>query len=56
LALFDNRFKETAKDFKALAGTYLRQAGVIGQGLVQIIPKIPSHAQPIRRMPHQLPF
>jgi len=29
---------------------------MIGQWLVQVIPKKPPHAQPICRMAHQLPF
>jgi len=29
---------------------------MIGQGLVQIVANIPTNAEPIRRMPHQLPF
>src|SRR5258708_9768585 len=56
LALFHNRVEEAAKDVDAIAFTNARQTGMIGQRLVQIIAKIPTHAQPICRMAHELPF
>src|SRR5207247_1606882 len=56
LALLDNGVEETAKDVHAIALADARQAGMIWQGFVQIVSDVPSDAEPIRCMPHELPF
>jgi hypothetical protein len=56
LALLHNGLKEATKDLKAIARADLRQTGMIGKWLVQIISKIPPDAEPISRMAHQETF
>ena len=56
VTLLDNGFKEATKDLNSIARANLRQARMIGEWLIQIIAKIPPHAEPISRMPHQQAF
>src|SRR5258706_5422474 len=56
LALLDNLLEEATKHLHAIAFTDTSEAGMIWQGLVQIVAHIPPHAQPISRMTHQQAF
>lgn len=53
LALLHNRFKEAAEDCNPIARADAGQTGVIRQGLVEIVPDIPAHTQPIGDQAHQ---
>jgi hypothetical protein len=56
LALFHDLLKEAAEDIEAIALTNARQTGMVGQGLIQIVTNIPTNAEPICSMPHELPW
>ncbi len=56
LTLLHNLVKEAAKDIDPIALTNTGQTGMVGQRLAQVIAPVPQHAEPIRRMPHELPF
>src|SRR5271167_1707605 len=56
LTLFHNRLKEATKDLHPIARANAGQARMVGKWLVQVIAKVPPHAEPISRMAHQLPF
>jgi hypothetical protein len=47
--------KKRRKTSTRVSLTDAGETGMIGQGLVQIVAKIPAHTQPICRMAHQLP-
>ncbi len=55
-ALLHNHLKEAPKHVEAVAGTDAGQAGVIGQGFVEIVPDVPAHTQTIHGVAHQEPF
>lgn len=46
-ATLDDDVEEAAEDPQAVAFADLRQAGVVGQRLIQIIPQIPAQAEPV---------
>jgi hypothetical protein len=46
--------EEAPEDLQAVALPDARQAGVIGQRLIQVVPAIPAGAQPVSDEPHQL--
>ena len=56
LTLLDNLVKETAEHFHPVALTDAGQTRMVWQCLTQILPHIPTNAEAIRRMPHQLPW
>src|SRR5258708_3373605 len=56
LTLFNDRVKEAPEHLHSIALTYAGEAGMVGKRLTQIIAKVPEKAEPICRMPHQLPF
>jgi hypothetical protein len=56
LTLFYNGLEETTENVDAIASTDTGEAGMIGQGLVQIITNEPADAEPISCMTHQQTF
>src|SRR5437868_13055304 len=56
LALLNDGVKEAPKDIDPVAFSDTGQAGMVRKRFVQIVAKIPAHAQPVCRMPHQLAF
>src|SRR6266702_5771370 len=52
-ALFDNRFKKAPKDGQAKPLADASETGMVGQRLIQIIPDVPSHTQPICDLAHE---
>jgi|SRR5215469_15894347 len=56
LALIDDGLKEAVEQLHTIASADTRQARMVGQLLVQVIPQVPADAEPISRMPHQEPF
>src|SRR6266852_8278994 len=56
LALLHNPLKEAAKHVHAVPSANACQTGMIWQGLVQIIANIPTDAEPVSSVPHELPF
>src|SRR6266446_1178148 len=56
LALLHNGLKEATEDIDSIALTNTGQTGMIGQWLAQIVSDVPSDAEPICCVPHQLPF
>lgn len=51
LALLDNGLKESPKDRQAVAQADARERRMVGQRLVEVVPQIPAHAQPICGQP-----
>src|SRR5690242_1153675 len=56
LTLLHKSLKETPEDPHAIALTDTRQTRMIGYRFASIESNGPSDAEPISRMPHQLPF
>jgi hypothetical protein len=56
LALRDDRLEEAAKDRQPVAGTDAGQAGMVGQGLIQVVPQIPADTQPVSGQSHEVAF
>ena len=54
--LFDDGFKEAAKHGQAIAGADAGQAGVVRQGLIEVVAQKPSHAELVCHQPHQEPL
>ena len=56
LALLHNGLEEAAKDLNPIAVANFGQTRMVRKRFVQIIPQVPSDAEPIGRMPYQLTF
>src|SRR5258708_13385681 len=52
-ALFDNRFKKAPKDCQAKPLADTSKTGMVGQRLIQTMPHVPSHTQPICDLVHE---
>ena len=56
LALLYNGLEEAAKYSNPLALTDAREAQMVGKQLIQVVPNVPVHPQPIRCMSHEQAF
>ncbi len=54
LSLVYDGIEEAMEHLHSIAIAKAREAGVIGQWLIQIIPQVPVHAEPICCVPHDI--